>query len=121
MIEAAMNGMEGYLFDVVPGASPCLHCIFPESNPEWEELGFPVFGAVSGMLGCLMAMEAIKVLTGFGKPLLSEMLVFNMTDAEFRKVHTRRDKDCIVCSSCNEKGGIYGDEVHMAAKGRATM
>ena len=103
MIEAAMNGMEGYLFDIVPGVSPCLHCIFPESNPEWEELGFPVFGAVSGMLGCLMAMEAIKILTGFGKPLLSEMLVYNLTDTVFRKVRTRRDRDCTVCGGIGKE------------------
>lgn len=69
MVEAAMNGMEGYIFNVIPGRGPCLNCIFPEDNPEWEELGFPVLGAVSGTLGCLMATEAIKLLAGYGCPL----------------------------------------------------
>ena len=63
-----MNGMEGYLFNIVPGKTPCLNCLYPEDDPGWEELGFPVMGAVSGMLGCLMALETIKLLTGFGKP-----------------------------------------------------
>lgn len=99
MVEAAMNGMEGYIFNVVPGKTPCLSCIYPEDDPGWKELGFPVLGAVSGMLGCMMAIETIKLLTGFGKPLLSKMLVFNTIDLEFRKLRIRRDDSCSVCGT----------------------
>jgi molybdopterin/thiamine biosynthesis adenylyltransferase len=97
MVEAAMNGMEGYIFNVIPRAASCVHCVYPEDDPSWEELGFPVLGAVSGMLGCMMAIEAIKLLTGYGKPLFSEMLVFNTLDMEFRKVKIPRDERCEVC------------------------
>jgi molybdopterin/thiamine biosynthesis adenylyltransferase len=97
MVEAAMNGMEGYLFDVLPGVTSCIHCVYPEDDPSWEELGFPVLGAVSGMLGCMMALEAIKLLTGYGKPLLSEMLVFSTLDMEFKKVKIPRNEQCEVC------------------------
>lgn len=98
MVEAAMNGMEGYLFTVIPlKKTPCLNCLYPEDNPEWQELGFPVMGAVSGALGCMMAMEAIKVLTGFGRPMTSHMLVFDLLDMNFRKLKTARDKGCAVC------------------------
>lgn len=106
MIEAAMNGMEGYLFNVVPGRTPCLECLYPEDDPEWEELGFPVLGAVSGMLGCIMAIEAIKLLTGFGKPMISQMLVFNTFDMEYRKFRVRRNSSCRVCGNTHEK--IHG-------------
>ncbi len=99
MVEAAMNGMEGYLFNVIPMAASCVHCVYPEDDPSWEELGFPVLGAVSGMLGCLMALETIKLLTGYGKPLFSEMLVFNTFDMDFRKVKIPRNEQCGVCSS----------------------
>ena len=97
MVEAAMNGMEGYLFNVIPKTSSCLHCIYPESDPAWEEMGFPVLGAVSGMLGCMTALEAIKLLTGYGKPLLSEMILFNTVDMDFRKVKIQRNDRCEVC------------------------
>jgi molybdopterin/thiamine biosynthesis adenylyltransferase len=97
MVEAAMNGMEGYIFNVLPRAGSCLHCVYPADDPSWEEMGFPVLGAVSGMLGCMMAIEAIKLLTGFGKPLLSEMVVFNTVDMEFRKVSVPKDLSCEVC------------------------
>jgi molybdopterin/thiamine biosynthesis adenylyltransferase len=99
MVEAAMNGMEGYLFNVIPPETPCLHCLYPEDDPEWKELGFPVMGAVSGMLGCLMALEAIKLLTGYGTPLLSQMLIFNTGDMDFRKVNIRKDGACPVCGT----------------------
>ena len=98
MVEAAMNGMEGYIFNVIPRVASCVHCVYPEDDPHWEELGFPVLGAVSGMLGCIMALEAIKLLTGYGKPLLSEMLVFNTMDIEFRKVRIPRNDQCEVCA-----------------------
>jgi molybdopterin/thiamine biosynthesis adenylyltransferase len=99
MVEAAMNGMEGYIFNVIPKVASCVHCVYPEDDPSWEELGFPVLGAVSGMLGCMMALEAVKLLTGYGKPLFSEMLVFNTLDMEFRKVKVPRDEQCEVCGS----------------------
>jgi molybdopterin-synthase adenylyltransferase len=98
MVEAAMNGMEAYIFNVVPGVTPCLDCVYPADDPEWRELGFPVLGAVSGTLGCLMAMEAVKILTGFGKPLISNMLTFNLLDMHFRTLNIRRNKHCSVCS-----------------------
>ncbi len=97
MVEAAMNAMEGYIFTVIPGETPCLNCLYPEDNPEWQELDFPVLGPVPGMLGCLMALEAVKVLTGFGRPLISQMLVFDLLDTRFTKVNIRRDMNCPVC------------------------
>jgi len=97
MVEAAMNGMEGYLFNVLPGKTPCLNCLYPEDDPSWKELGFPVLGAVSGMLGCLMAIETIKLLTGFRKPLLHKMLYVDTVGMDFRKLSIRRDENCEVC------------------------
>ncbi len=94
-----MNGMEGYIFNVIPRVSSCLQCVYPEDDPSWKELGFPVLGAVSGMLGCIMALEAIKLLTGYGKPLLSEMLVFNTMNMEFRRVRVPRNEQCEVCAA----------------------
>ena len=64
MVEAAMCGYEISLTTVVPGDTPCLECLYPIPPQEWEPLGFPVLGAVSGMAGCMAALEAIKWLTG---------------------------------------------------------
>ncbi len=44
-----------------------------------------------------MAIEAIKLLTGFGRPIISEMLVFDLIDQRFTKLGIKRDVNCPVC------------------------
>ncbi|MBF0607704.1 MAG: HesA/MoeB/ThiF family protein [Candidatus Magnetobacterium sp. LHC-1] len=102
LTEGAMNGMEGYMFNIIPGKTACLNCIYPEDDPRWQELGFSVLGAVSGTLGCLMAIEAVKIITGFGTPLLSHLLMFNTFDMTFKKLVTRRSEHCKVCNNKNK-------------------
>jgi len=96
MVEAAMNDMEAYLTTIVPGLTPCLSCIFPE-KPDWDKRGFGVLGAVSGTLACLTALEAIKLITGLGMPLLSQLLTMDLSRAEFSKRRPYHDPDCPVC------------------------
>jgi molybdopterin/thiamine biosynthesis adenylyltransferase len=98
MVEAAMNDMEAYLTTIVPGLTPCLSCIFPE-KPDWDKRGFGVLGAVSGTLACLTALEAIKLITGLGTPLLSQLLTMDLNRAEFAKRHPYHDPNCPVCGN----------------------
>ncbi|MBI3584735.1 MAG: HesA/MoeB/ThiF family protein [Nitrospinae bacterium] len=100
LIEAAMNDMEAYLTTIIPYRTPCLSCIYPE-KPEWDYLGFNVLGAVSGTIGCLSAIEAIKVLTGLGEPLYSKLLFFDTKGMEFKKFNLHRRSDCGVCGYYN--------------------
>ena len=79
-----MNSMEAYLTTIVPGKTPCLSCLFPE-KPQWDRRGFGVLGIVSGTLACLAASEAIKQITGFSKPLWSQLLTINLDGMEFAK------------------------------------
>ncbi|MFB2834153.1 HesA/MoeB/ThiF family protein [Floridanema evergladense] len=98
MVEAAMNGMEAYLTTIIPGKTPCLSCIFPE-KPDWDRRSFGVLGAVSGTLACLTALEAIKVITGFEKPLLSELLTMDLGGLNFAKRRPYQDPHCPVCGN----------------------
>lgn len=100
MVEAAMNGMEAYLTTIVPGKTPCLSCIFPE-KPEWDRWGFGVLGAVSGTLACLAALEAIKLITNLGEPLLGKLLTMDLARTEFAKRRPYHDPNCPVCGSLN--------------------
>ncbi len=97
MVEAAMYGMEGTLTTVIPGETPCLACLVPEKPEWWETYGFPVLGAVSAALGCLAALEAIKVVTGFGEPLKGQMLSYDANAMDFYKFPIARRPDCAVC------------------------
>lgn len=97
MIEAAMNGMEGYLFTVLPGITPCLDCLYPE-DPEWDPYGFPVLGSVSGTLGCLAAVEAVKLLADLPEPLLNRLLYFDLGEMYFKRFHISKKEDCRICA-----------------------
>ncbi len=99
MVEAAMNGMEAYLTTIIPGKTPCLSCLFPE-KPDWDRRGFGVLGAVSGTLACLTALEAIKVITGVGDPLFSQLFTMDLGTLNFAKRRAYHDPNCPVCGGC---------------------
>ncbi len=95
-VVAAMNATEGNMLVVRPG-SPCLRCVFAEGDPSWQPLGFTVLGAVSGMVGCLAATEAIKIISGFGEPAAGRLLQFDLWDLDFQVLRARRDPHCPTC------------------------
>lgn len=98
MVECAIYELEAQITSIVPGQTPCLACVYPEPPPDWRR-EFPVFGAVSGMVGCLGAMEVIKLLTGLGEPLLGRLLTCDLRTMSFRSVKTMRRSDCPVCGT----------------------
>lgn len=97
IVECAMYDLEAQLTSIVPGETPCLACLHPADPPAWKR-EFPVFGAVSGTIGCLGAMEAIKLLGGFGEPLTGRMLTCDLRDMTFRVRSISRNAECAVCA-----------------------
>jgi len=96
LVECAMYELEAYLTTIVPGKSPCLACLWPEEPASWTRK-FPVFGAVSGAIGCLAAMEAIKVLAGLGDPLLGRLMTLDLFTMTGHTVEVARREDCPIC------------------------
>lgn len=111
LVEAAMDAMEAYLTVIRPGETPCLACLYPEAPPGWNPLGFPVLGAVAGTLGTLAALEAVKVVTGFGRPLAHKLLAMDLGDATFRGYTVRRLEGCPVCGGM---GGVRDEGARLA-------
>jgi molybdopterin/thiamine biosynthesis adenylyltransferase len=98
IVECAMYDLEAQVTTVLPGRTPCLRCLYPEDPPAWRR-EFPVFGAVSGAVGCLAAMEAVKVLAAFGEPLAGRLLTMDLRDMSFRTRRIERRSDCEVCGA----------------------
>ena len=96
MVECAVYELEAHIATFQPGQTPCLRCVYPEPSATWKRQ-FPVFGAVSGTVGCLGAMEAIKVLAGFGTPLFGQLLTCDLRDMSFRKFRIQRNPNCPDC------------------------
>lgn len=73
VVEAAMYELEASLTVIHPPDTPRFRDLVPDVPVGWKRR-FPVFGAVSGTVACLAAMEAIKLLADFGSPLKGRML-----------------------------------------------
>jgi molybdopterin/thiamine biosynthesis adenylyltransferase len=95
-VDCAMYELEAQLTSVVPGKTPCLACLYSEVPSTWQRR-FPVFGAVAATIGCLGAMEAIKILGSFAQPLLGKLLLADLRTMEFRTVSLVRNRDCPIC------------------------
>lgn len=102
LIAAAISQWEGQISVYHPkGGTPCYACVFPQAPaaglaPTCAEAG--VMGALPGVIGSMMAVEAIKFVTGAGQPLKGEMLIYDALYGESRKLHLVRDENCNTCS-----------------------
>ncbi|MCK5804590.1 MAG: HesA/MoeB/ThiF family protein [Lentisphaeria bacterium] len=97
LVDAAMYDTTATATTIVPGKTPCLACMYPENPPAWKRQ-FPVFGATSGTIGCIAALETIKIITGFGELLHGKLLTMDLAALSFRTLKLRRNPDCPVCA-----------------------
>ena len=97
MIECAMYELQATITTIIPGTTPCLRCLVPEPPAPWRRR-FPVFGAVSGTVGCLAAMEAIKLLAGFGSCLTHQLLQMDLRTMAFHRTRIERRPSCATCA-----------------------
>ncbi|KAG8093858.1 hypothetical protein GUJ93_ZPchr0012g20780 [Zizania palustris] len=103
LISGAALGFEGQLTVYHHNGSPCYRCLFPNPPPvaacqRCSDSG--VLGVVPGVIGCLQALEAIKVVTDVGEPLSGRMLLFDALSARIRIVKIRASS--AVCTICGE-------------------
>lgn len=98
LVDSAMYELEGRLTTIVPGRSPCLSCLYPESPPNWKR-EFPVFSAVASTVASLAAMEVIKLIADTGELLVGRLLTFDLGNMSFRTLPFLQQADCAVCGS----------------------
>ncbi len=78
--------------------SPCYRCFVSDAPADEENCAtHGVLGAIAGMGGSMMAMEAIKLITGAGEPLIGRLYVFDALRAEGRTIGLARDLNCLQC------------------------
>ena len=97
LIECAMYELETQITSIQPGETPCLRCLTPQPPTSWKRQ-FPVFGAVSGTVACLAAMEVIKVIAGIGEPLWGRLLRMDLRTMTTQELRVSRRADCPACS-----------------------
>ncbi|MBO4971059.1 molybdopterin-synthase adenylyltransferase MoeB [Pseudomonas fragi] len=105
LVSGAAIRLEGQLsvFDSRQSASPCYHCLYGHGSEEeltCSEAG--VIGPLVGLVGSLQALEALKVLAGFGEPLVGRLLLIDALSTRFRELRVKRDPACSVCGTGHE-------------------
>lgn len=77
---------------------PCYQCLVPEIPPDAETcVAVGVVGALAGVIGSMMALEAVKLITGAGDPLAGRFMLYDALAAETRTVRVGADPDCPIC------------------------
>ena len=101
LVEAGVMRFDGMILTILPGRGPCFRCVFP-SHPPQDVFGkageMGIFGAIPGIVGCMEALEAVKVILGIGEPLVGRLLLFSGLDMTWHEIKASPDQNCPVCN-----------------------
>jgi molybdopterin/thiamine biosynthesis adenylyltransferase len=102
LISAAMSQWEGQLALFHPSeGGPCYECLFPEPpapelTPTCAQAG--IVGALPGVMGSMMALEAVKLVARAGTGLRGSLLIYDALHTEVRRIRTAPRPDCPICN-----------------------
>jgi adenylyltransferase/sulfurtransferase len=79
---------------------PCYRCLYPEPPPpglvpSCAEGG--VLGVLPGIIGCIQALQTIKLILGKGQTLVGRLLLFDALNLKFRELKLRKNPNCALC------------------------
>jgi len=99
-VHGSIFQFEGQATVFYPHKGPCYRCLFPEppppgAAPSCQEAG--VLGVLPGLVGCVQALETMKIILGVGRPLIGRMVYFDTLSMELRIHKLRKDPNCPVC------------------------
>jgi molybdopterin-synthase adenylyltransferase len=92
------------VYDSRDGKSPCYACVFPPESTfeETRCATMGVFAPLVGIIGSIQAAEALKLLSGAGKPLTGRLQMLDGRSMEWNEVRLPRNPACVVCG-----GGVH--------------
>jgi sulfur-carrier protein adenylyltransferase/sulfurtransferase len=81
---------------------PCYRCLYPEPPPpglvpSCAEGG--VLGVLPGIVGCIQALETIKLILGKGDSLIGRLLLFDALGMKFRELKLHKNPECPICGT----------------------
>jgi adenylyltransferase/sulfurtransferase len=83
------------VFDPRQPGSPCYQCLYPDLGDmqlSCSEAG--VIAPLVGIIGAMQAMEAVKVLSRFGQPLVGRLQLLDAKAMQWRSLHYSKDPAC---------------------------
>lgn len=114
IIEGAATGFIGTLMTIIPTKSSCYRCLYPipPSNnviPNCSNTG--IVGMVTGVIGSLQALEAVKFILDIGDLCTDRVLVFNALTTEFENVTLTQNEKCLLCGKSPSIKGLIEYEI----------
>lgn len=112
LLSGGILRFRGQILGIRPGVTACLRCVFYDQPPahavpSCAEAG--VIGALAGVIGSLMAAEAIKILCGMDDSILGKLIQFELKETQMRTIQIHRRQSCAVCG---RSPSIRGLEAH---------
>lgn len=102
VVHGSILRFEGQVAVFTPYQGPCYRCLFrepppPDLAPSCAEAG--VLGALPGVVGSIMSVEAVKMIVGAGETLRGRLLVYDGLEQRFDTLNFARDPSCPACSN----------------------
>ncbi len=102
LVSGAAIRLEGQLliYDPRIESAPCYRCLYDTTEEEvlnCAENG--VAAPVVGVVGTIQALEAIKLIVGFGESLAGHLLVFDAKYMDWKKLKLKKNSMCPTCSA----------------------
>ncbi len=101
LVSGAAIRLEGQVsvFDSRQPNSPCYRCLYEESTDDLTCAANGVLAPLVGVIGSLQALEALKLLAGFGDSLAGRLQLFDARRGQWREMKLPRDPECPVCGA----------------------
>ena len=104
-VHGSIFRFEGQATVFKPHDGPCYRCLYPEPPPpgmapSCAEAG--VLGVLPGIVGCIQAMETVKLILGEGDTLVGRLLNFDALGMNFKKLKLQKDPCCPICGESPE-------------------
>lgn len=121
-VHGSIYRFEGQLTVFWAGKGPCYRCLYPappppELAPSCAEAG--VLGVLPGVIGVLEAIEALKIVVGFGEPLVGKLVHYDALSTSFRELKLRADPKCAFCAPGVEFPGLIDYELFCSSAANA--
>lgn len=100
LVEGAAVGYMGILMTIIPGKTACYRCLYPTPPEDGEtetcaDMG--ILGMVTGIIGSMQALEAVKLITGIGETVSGKVIAFDALTMEFSELELNKSTECALC------------------------
>lgn len=100
LVSGAAIRFEGQVSVFTPGLhdSPCYNCLYSDTGEEMQNCATNgVIAPITGIIGCIQALEAIKLITGAGETLTGRLLLLDGLTMEWNSMKLRKNPNCPTC------------------------